>query len=122
MEFPLEFNISKKKANDAWGRAQSFIAKYSSMKIQTVTEFIIQTFTPPETDYRFNRRFDFGYSVAKTPLGKKVQITVSCQKSSIAGSENLFESEKEMDAHLLAYYISTGELLPKFIMRGLNAE
>jgi hypothetical protein len=53
--FPLEFVIPKSQADDAWGRAQSFIAKYSDMKLQTATDFILQTYNP------MRESGDYGY-------------------------------------------------------------
>ncbi len=70
--FPLEFTIAKSEADEAWGRAQSFIGRFSSMKLQTVTDFVIQTYNPGSGDV------NFGYYVTKTPMGEEVQI-VSAQ-------------------------------------------
>jgi hypothetical protein len=95
---PLEFTIPADEADAAWGRAQSFIGRFSSMKLQTVTDFVIQTYNPREGNV------DFGYYVTKTPLGDQVRITVECIKG------NLFSgADAKRNAHILAYYIKTGE-------------
>lgn len=103
--FPLEFTMPKVEADDAWGRAQSFIGRFSSMKLQTVTDFVIQTYNPSD--------IKFGYYVTKTPMGDEIQITVQCI------TEGLFSGvDAKRNAHILAYYIKTGELCnPKFIAR-----
>jgi hypothetical protein len=105
--FPLEFTIPKSEADEAWGRAQSFIGRFSSMKLQTVTDFVIQTYNPGSGDV------DFGYYVTKTPMGDKVQITVQCNTG------NMFAgADANTNAHILAYYIKTGELVnPRLIAR-----
>ncbi len=100
--FPLKFIISKKEAPDAWGRAQSWVAQYSSMKIQVLSDYVIQTYNPEGLRY--------GYYVTKTPMGDDVEIKVE----GITG--NMFNKDKaERNARILAYYIKTGKLIPKFI-------
>lgn len=97
--FPLEFEITKDEADEAWGRAQSFIGKYSSMKLQTVTDYVIQTYNPGSTDYKF------GYYVTKTPLGDNTQFSIQCICNNwFAGDD------RNRNAHILAWYIKTGEL------------
>jgi len=70
--FPLEFTMPKSEEDEVWGRAQSFIGRFSSMKLQIVTDFVIQTYNPRDTDV------DFGYYVTKTPMGDKIKINVQC--------------------------------------------
>lgn len=101
--FPLEFIIEKNDEKNAWGRAQSWIGKYSSMKLQTATDYIIQTYNPPEGELKF------GYYITKTPLDKGIQITVKC----ICGKS--FPYLIERNAHILSYYIKTGEIVPELI-------
>ena len=97
MPFPLEFTIPKGEADEAWGRAQSFIGRYSSMKLQIATDFIIQTYNPGSLS-------GFGYYVTKTPMGDNVQITVQ-------GLTDIYLASANQNAHILAYYIKTGELI-----------
>jgi len=106
LSFPLEFIISNNEADVAWGRTQSFIGKFSSMKLQMVTDYVIQTYNPRSGDT------DFGYYVTKTPLGDKVQITVQCN----TGNQFRLEDAKN-NAHIFAYYIKTGALSPRLIVR-----
>ena len=40
----LSFIVSKEDSGNAWGRAQAFVAQHSSMKIQTVSDYVVQTF------------------------------------------------------------------------------
>jgi tetratricopeptide (TPR) repeat protein len=105
--FPLEFTIPINEVEVAWGRTQSFIGRFSSMKLQIVTDYIIQTYNPPKGE------ISFGYYVTKTPIGNNVKITVIC----ITG-DPLGEGAASLNAHILAYYIKTGELpYPRLIAR-----
>lgn len=98
-QFPLEFEMPKEQVEEAWGRAQSFIGRYSSMKLQIVTDYVIQTYNPVGIGA------EFGYYVTKTPMGVMVQFTVQCNVN------NSLLNDHAMDnAHILASYIKTGEL------------
>ena len=90
----LEFTIPDSQVTNAWGRAQSFIGKYSYSKIKTATDYIIQTEEAGQS-----RPFD--YNVTKTIQKDSSQITVRCSPETPDG---------EMNAHILAYYIEFGEL------------
>jgi len=102
---PLELNIEKAKVGDAWGRAQAFVSKYSDMKLQIATDYSIQTVD----SYRI---FMFGYSVTKTPTKDGFTITVDCNSAnSLSGStRDWLLKDMNLNAHILAYYIETGEL------------
>lgn len=105
--FPFEFIIPKSEADDAWGRAQSFIGRFSSTKLLTVTDFVIQTFDPMDCSD------EYGYSVIKTPMGDHVLIAVGC----MVGNTILWPKANK-NAHILAYYIKTGEFpYPELIAR-----
>ncbi|MGM0530438.1 MAG: hypothetical protein ACQER7_03730 [Bacteroidota bacterium] len=96
---PLTFEIDSSNIDKAWGRAQSFIGKYSSMKLQNVTDYVIQTYYPQMNDA------NFGYKVTKTELENgSFELSVNC----ITG--NMFTMKSaEKNAHVLAYYIKTGK-------------
>lgn len=105
--FPLEFTVSNEEAEMAWGRAQSFIGRFSSMKLQTATDYVIQTYNPSASGVAY------GYYVTKTPLGESTQFNVQCNTGNIFAM-----ADAESNAHILAYYMSTGELVnPKVIMK-----
>jgi hypothetical protein len=106
--FVTRFTVSKDDSGDAWGRAQSFIAQASDMKMQVVTDYVIETFYP-------NRDAvgpipHYGYKVVKTPMGNDYIITVECSYS------NSFTGDiATQNARILAYYIKTGQLNSKYI-------
>ena len=104
MATPLTFKVPKEQANDVWGRIQSWIGKYSSMKIQTATDFVIETYNPPGSEVKY------GYSATKTPLGDEVEFEVKCFCGNIFAG-----TQVERNAHILAYYALTGLVNPKFI-------
>jgi hypothetical protein len=104
---PLEFYVPKTDAEDAWGRAQSFIGQYSSMKLQTVTDYVIETYNPRMSDVAY------GYSVTKTPMNDLVRISVRCFCGNFLEGDNT-----STNAHILAYYIKTGnEFSPRLVSR-----
>jgi hypothetical protein len=104
------FTVPTSGAPEAWARAQSFVAKYSSMKIQLVNDFLIDTYNPSKVTLAFN----YGYNVVKTPMpGDKVEIVVSCtHNQGLLSSDNAARNAK-----ILAHYMKTGELNPRFITR-----
>lgn len=105
--FPLEFTIAWSEADEAWARAQSFIGKFSPTRLQIVTNFVIQTYEP------MGCSDDYGYSIIKTPMGDKFQIIVECTTGN-----TLMRPYADTNAHILAYYIKTGEFLsPRLIAR-----
>ncbi len=105
----LEFELAKTDVPDAWGRAQSFIATHSSMKLQLVTDYILQTYNPTGWG-------DYGYYVTKTPAGDKVQITIR----GLAGVDTVLwgsfkasergPSKPLTNARILAHYMQTDKL------------
>jgi hypothetical protein len=100
MFHPLKFTLAKSEAEDAWGRAQSFIGRFSSMKIQTATDYVIQTYNPVGSG------INFGYYITKTPLGDEVEIEVQCP------TDNMFSGkDADINAHIAALYIDTGMLV-----------
>lgn len=43
MNQPTNFYLPKNNADEAWGKAQVFVAQYSNMKIQVATDNVLQT-------------------------------------------------------------------------------
>ena len=102
---PLEIKIPSSDIVSAWGRAQSFIGRYSDMKLQSATDFIIETHTPT--------RLGYGYRVIKTPeMDGSFSIKVECIKQRSIFS---FQSGDDLNALILAFYIKTGQLNPEAI-------
>jgi hypothetical protein len=72
------------------------------MKLQVTTDYVIQTYNPNQND----AGIEYGYDVTKTPSGADVQFDVQCS------TNNMFEGgQAAQNAHILAYYMATGQLL-----------
>ena len=63
--------LPKERSDEAWGKAQTFISKYSSMKIQTVSDYIIET-------YNSTMATNYAWSASKVLLKDSVTIDVKC--------------------------------------------
>ncbi len=101
---PLEFEIDAPAVADTWGRAQSWIARHSTRKIQTVTDFLIETYGPQTATLG---ELNFAYQVVRSPLpGGRSKITVSCSSNSALDE---YIQQASDYAHLLALYMATGE-------------
>jgi len=101
-------SVPNEKFQEAWGRAQSFLARYSNMKMQTVTDYVIDTYNPLKNSGGVKNMFvAYGYSVSRTPsVSGTTLISVKCV------SNNMFANEyAKRKAQILAYYIETGELI-----------
>jgi hypothetical protein len=97
---PLKFTMPSEEADDAWARAQSYIGRFASLNIQTATDYVIQTYKPR------GNRVDFGYSVTRAPMGEETQFTVRCTYGN-----RYSRKDARNNAHFLAHYIRTGELV-----------
>ena len=104
---PLSFSVANDKVADLWGKAQVWITQYGSMKIQTVTDYIIQTYNAVGG---YIPRY--AYSITRTPMGESSQISINCS------SNNMFaKSQVVQNAHVLSHYLQTGEFRPHFVFR-----
>ena len=105
---PLDFLVSNEKAETAWARIQGFIGKYSTMKIQVATGYVVQT---------YNAEYEqFGYTATKTPDVTHTKFSVRCQTiltNSFTRTD--YTKQAELHGHILAYYAITGEVMPRFI-------
>ncbi len=105
MACPLIFELPNSEAEKAWARAQSFIGRFSPMKLQIATDYILQTYTPTRATSAA-----YGYYVTRTPLDSTYEFEVNCV------TDNPFlQPEANENGHLAAYYIKTGQLKSKYI-------
>jgi len=103
-DMPLTFTIAKENSEDAWSRVQGFINKYSSMKIQTASDYTIETYNPTGVN--------FGYRASRMNIGDEVEFTVSCYCG------NMFMGKQaNQNAHVLALFALTSDINPRFIYR-----
>lgn len=103
---PTTFTLPAQQAETAWARAHQFISHYSSMKIQMATEHTIQTYNPVGDWPKY------GYTVSKVPVSSNVQFSVQCFCSNPFSNDNA-----QLNAHLLAHYMVSGELNTSMVAR-----
>lgn len=104
--YPTSFTLPNEQAEEAWGRAQVFIATYSNMKLQIATQYVLQTFNPVGNWPRY------GYNVTRMQSAGETQFAVQCMCS------NMFNGKQaQQNASMLSYYMVTGELEPRFIYK-----
>lgn len=110
MQQPIPVVVAKDKAEEAWGRIQSFIAQYADMKIQIATDYVIETYNP--------LHHEFFYKAIKTPKGNTVEFILQCEKASIdMTSIDKTKAKCDRNVHLWALYAVTGEILPELVFK-----
>ena len=108
MQQAIPVVVPKDKAEETWGRIQSFIGQYASMKIQIATDYIVETYNPDGSS------FHYAYKAAKIVKGDTVEFALSCFSNAVFG---MADKECARNVHLLAHYAATGELMPELIIR-----
>jgi hypothetical protein len=104
MNAELQFKLPLKEAQKAWKRIETYIEKYSSMKIKIEDENIIETLQPTAGMTRY------GYRATKKEIGEEAEIAVACTYGNAYTRE-----QANRNAHILAYYAHNNDLIPKFI-------
>ena len=100
------FTAPNEKAEEAWSRAHQFIATLSSFRIQTATDYVIQTYMSDSSWPKY------GYSVTRTTSNSTNTFIVKCYCS------NMFRADRaKYNAHALAHYMVTGEVIDQRINR-----
>ena len=103
MAQPLTFMVKTEDSNRLWGVAQAFIGKHASMKIENVSDFIIETYNP------INNRF--GYRVVRTPKKDGDEFSIVCLYT-------IYNSKQaDQNAHIFAHYLVTEEIVERLINR-----
>lgn len=121
MAQPLEFSVSKSASDAAWGRATEFLASHSSMKLQTTTDYLLQTYnsTTDEPDILGGTmgHVRYSYSVTRRPDDSAFKFKVNCSGPAVYIREEIEKAENR-NAHILAYFIATGKLeCPELILK-----
>lgn len=114
---PLVFDILKPKSDDAWARAISWINDYSELKIQSVSDYHVSTFDTFVGSG--GGMVGPSYTVARSPVRDRTRFTITYSdgwenyrgKEQYASRSIKLEMEAaQINAHILADYIRTGEL------------
>jgi len=106
MQAPLIFTVAKERSDEVWSLVNSFIANYSSMKVQTASDYIISTYNPSDVIH-------YGYSATRAIKAEGIEIVVMC----FSGGLSQVKKIPEQNARILALYLQTGELRPEFIVQ-----
>lgn len=101
MAQPNPFTLPVSKSEDAWGRANVFVAKYSEFRVQSATNYTITTYYPDDESSHY------GYSVTRSPMGDSVIFEIKC-----IGNDPISVND---NAKAAAYYIATGIIKPILI-------
>ncbi|MDD5303328.1 MAG: hypothetical protein PHS14_09490 [Elusimicrobia bacterium] len=101
----LEFDLVKAASDDAWGRAQVFLAKHSSMKVQTATTNLVENYTPTPDAMNPN----YGYRVTRAAGPKGEHFSVECFTGNPYAGPGM-SGIPARNAKILARYIKTAEL------------
>jgi hypothetical protein len=115
MAQPLIFVVAREHAIDSWDRAQDFVNRYSTMKLHTGTDSLVTTYEQPPADptaLQTSSTIRYGYSVSRARDPEGVRYQVQCAPSNPSGSK-----DAEQNAHIAAYYILTGTVCDRCIVR-----
>lgn len=100
----VEFDLTKEEAEDAWSRAQMFISRHASMKMQTTTDNLLETYTPEPNAMTPS----YGYRVTKAVMSGKAHFLVECFNGN-AYTPGTLAAMPARNAKMLARFIRTGE-------------
>ena len=103
-EQSLSFSIDKKESEIYWGRASAFLGRYSSMKIQIATNYVLQTYNPNSD------KINFGYTVTRSPSENNDQFFIEC-----SAGQSLLSHQAKLNAQILAYYLKSGKKISNLI-------
>ena len=115
MSGPLNFVIPREHAIDSWDRAQDFLDRYSTMKLRSVTDSLMTSYEQPVTDpnqIQSASAVRFGYSVTRSRDVDGIRYVVQCTPSNPSGAK-----DADQNGHLAAYYIRTGTICDRCIVR-----
>jgi len=94
---PSEIRMPREKDSESWSRAIYFVNRHSSMKMQTQTDYIINTYNPISNGSR-------GYNIIKRYEGDEVIYSIDVPTR---GMNTTFNSPQ--DARRCGYYILYGK-------------
>ncbi|WP_424244242.1 hypothetical protein Dip510_001443 [Elusimicrobium posterum] len=99
--------IVKADIADAWGRANSYVAKNSSMKIQTANDHLIDTYNPTNDNSAYS--ITYGYRVTKTPVDGGYEVEITCLRNA-SGYGGLAKNQCPRNEKIFSNYLRTGKL------------
>jgi hypothetical protein len=103
-----DFTIPIQLRNDVWDRGQALIGRFRVMKIQTLTDNVIQTYVP-------NNEAAPWLSVARSQIGDSDYVTIRSSPSSDTTISQRLE-------HVLSYYMFYGTEPPGDLITRLESD
>lgn len=86
----MKIKVNKDKSEEAWGRTMNFITRNSDMKIQTSSDYLIDTFNP--IALKKGEKVPCGFTANRFNLGDTTTITIEAKGT--CGSEYLRRAHK----------------------------
>lgn len=114
MAGPLDFVVPRDQAIASWDRAHDFVNRYSTMKLRNVTDSLLTTYEEPVYGQPIESAagIRFGYSVRRFRDPEGIGYVVQCTPSGKSG-----EKDADRNAHLAAWYIQTGTVCARCVVR-----
>ena len=94
---PLDITVPTEKVSIYWGRAQTWIHRNAHMKIQTATDYVIETYTPLKSG-------QWGYSVTRTDQEDETSIL-----NFNAFGVNVTQIDTDVNAKALSWFVKHGK-------------
>lgn len=107
------FAVPKAKAEEAWSRGINFISRFSGMKIQSSSDYHVETFHPKDINKDDNETKPTGYKLNKILSGEKVTFQIECLHSFT--SPKYTKEVCKTNEQLLSHYMKKAELMPQFV-------
>jgi hypothetical protein len=108
------FEMEKAKSDEAWSRGNSFISRFSGMRVQSSNEYLVSTYDPNASD-----NGTIGYTLMKELNGNKVKFTITCQTKAL--NFKFTPDVCRNNEKVMAHYMATGELNEKFVNSKFSA-
>ena len=110
MDAPLTFVVPRDRSIETWDRAHVFFDRYSTMKLQTVTDSLLLTYETPlytgdPAPVESGSGIRYGYSISRSRVPEGIQYVVACTPSS-----KLAAKDADQNAHIAAAYIRSGTI------------
>lgn len=101
MKEDLTFTIPADSAEQVWSRGFKFLNLYSDMKLQTVSDYHIDTYNPDSGGLGFQ----YGYSMTRIKTGNNFEISLTGRVNNVLSDGWLKEN-----MCIFARYMRTGDL------------
>jgi hypothetical protein len=108
--FPTDFSVPKDSDSQVWERAKLFAATYPSKTVRILSDSMIESEPVTMVDmsaYRFQR--------SRSADSIRFDVSSIVTKYAKLGAVGTDRTASDLDAHLAAYYLATGEIYPELL-------